>query len=158
MEDIPMHTKIRWSYLTIALLCNSLSNPVLAEGDLTRQDPITIPIFLGDDKNSLRFYPSRLTLETGKLYRLLITNPSPSKHYFSSYALSHKVHTRKVQVLQANKQAAVEVKGVIREIEVYPGQTAEWWFVPVQTGTLTDLHCSIKGHREAGMVGQITIR
>jgi uncharacterized cupredoxin-like copper-binding protein len=55
-----------------------------------------------------------------------------------------------------------EFKGAIREIEVYPGQTAEWWFVPVAAGRITDLQCGIKGadgktHAEHGMVGEIVI-
>ncbi len=51
-----------------------------------------------------------------------------------------------------------EIKGSIREIEVYPQGTAEWWFVPVKAGTFNDLKCTIAGHAEAGMVGTVTIR
>ena len=56
-----------------------------------------------------------------------------------------------------------EIKGAIREIEVYPGGTAEWWFVPVATGKLDDLQCNIKDkdgqtHAEKGMIGMITIK
>jgi uncharacterized cupredoxin-like copper-binding protein len=50
------------------------------------------------------------------------------------------------------------MKGAIREIEVYPKGTAEWWFVPVKTGKLTDLICTIPGHAEAGMKGTIEIK
>ena len=55
-----------------------------------------------------------------------------------------------------------EFKGAIREIEVYPGHSAEWWFVPVAAGRVTDLQCGIKGtdgrtHAEHGMTGEIVI-
>jgi len=55
-----------------------------------------------------------------------------------------------------------EFKGAIREIEVYPGFSAEWWFVPVATGRVTDLQCGIRGkdgktHADHGMVGEIVI-
>jgi hypothetical protein len=55
-----------------------------------------------------------------------------------------------------------EFKGAIREIEVYPGQTAEWWFVPVAAGRVTDLRCGIvdkegKSHADHGMVGEIVV-
>ena len=54
-----------------------------------------------------------------------------------------------------------EFKGAIREIEVYPGHAAEWWFVPVAAGRVTDLRCGIvkdgKTHAELGMVGEIVI-
>ena len=45
----------------------------------------------------------------------------------------------------ARPTTLAEFKGAIREIEVYPGQTAEWWFVPVATGRVTDLRCGIVG-------------
>ena len=55
-----------------------------------------------------------------------------------------------------------EIKGSIREIEVYPGFSAEWWFVPVAAGTFTDLRCEIRAadgrtHAEHGMRGTIII-
>jgi len=91
----------------------------------------------------------------------VLTNPSSTKHYFSSPKFASKVYTRKVQVLNDGSRIA-EIKGHIREIEVFPGGTAEWWFVPVSTGTLTDLHCAVKDkdgrtHAEHGMVGTIVI-
>lgn len=54
-----------------------------------------------------------------------------------------------------------EIKGAIREIEVYPGGTTEWWFVPVATGT-TEYTCSIKykdekNHTDKGMKGTVKI-
>ncbi|MES2752291.1 MAG: hypothetical protein V4661_13050 [Pseudomonadota bacterium] len=49
-----------------------------------------------------------------------------------------------------------------REVEVYPGQSAEWWFVPVAAGRVTDLRCGItagdgKTHADHGMTGEIVI-
>jgi uncharacterized cupredoxin-like copper-binding protein len=109
--------------------------------------------------------PNRLTFETGKLYKLVLTNPSKDPHYFTSHAFTQLIYTRKVQVVQQRQGKAVtlaEFKGAIREIEVYPGQTAEWWFVPVATGRVTDLRCGIvgqdgKSHADHGMVGEIVI-
>ena len=112
-----------------------------------------------------KFYPETLTFETGKLYRLVIHNPSNSKHYFTSLGLSSRVFTRKVQIMDdigVDRKQIAEVKGAIREIEVYPGGTTEWWFVPISTGTMTDLSCSIKEqdgetHAHKGMKGTIVI-
>lgn len=131
--------------------------PLSAIADLTRQEPVTITVHLGDAKDQLRFEPETLRFETGKLYRLIITNPSPSKHYFSSAGLAGSVYTRKVQIDHPNGMTMVEVKGVVREIEVYPGYSTQWWFVPVKAGTWDDLRCTIPGHGAAGMVGQIII-
>ena len=56
-----------------------------------------------------------------------------------------------------------EVKGNISEIEVFPNNEVEWWFVPIKTGEFDDLICSVKDlqtnkkHSEMGMVGKIII-
>ena len=129
-----------------------------ATGDMSAQNPIEVKVQLGDSKNSLRFFPSDLTFETGKLYKLVLQNASGMKHYFSSEGLSRSVFTRKAQVLGNDGKPVAEIKGTIREIGVYPGGTAEWWFVPIKTGTHNDLECTIKGHVGGGMVGTITIK
>lgn len=135
--------------------------PAFAAGDMTRQQPIEVRVSLGTPGGMRKFVPSELRFETGKLYKLVLVNPSKVKHYFTSPGLAAKVYTRKVQVVDA-KGTVAEIKGSIREIEVYPGGTAEWWFVPVAIGALDDLHCHIKDkdgqtHAEKGMVGTITI-
>ncbi|MEH6576811.1 MAG: hypothetical protein V7731_06995 [Amphritea sp.] len=141
--------------IAISLMANG---NLLAVGDMTGQDPIELRVQLGDSSNALLFTPPDLEFETGKLYKLVLHNPSNTKHYFSSEGLSRSVFTRKAQILGAAGKTIAEVKGMIREIEVYPGGTAEWWFVPVKTATLNDLKCTIKGHAEAGMVGTINIK
>ncbi len=136
-----------------------------AGGNLAKQQPIEVRLDLGKDGlDKHRYYPDKLVFETGKLYKLVIHNPSNSKHYFTSLGLAGKVYTRKVQVrddLGAGAKAIGEIKGAIREIEVYPGGTAEWFFVPVATGAV-EMGCGIKDkdgktHAENGMHGTITI-
>lgn len=129
-----------------------------AKGDMSQQKPINIRVFLGDKSNPYQFIPAQLQFETGRLYRLKLTNQSKQKHYFTSNAFAASIYTRKVQVIDEMGATLAEVKGVIQTMEVYPGQTAEWWFVPVKTGTFTDLHCQINGHAKAGMVGKIIIK
>ena len=36
------------------------------------------------------------------------------------------------------------MKGNISEIEVFPNNVVEWWFVPIKTGEFDDLKCSVK--------------
>ena len=137
-----------------------------AGGDLSKQKPITVRIDLGKDGvEKHRYHPDKLTFETGKLYKLVIHNPSNSKHYFTSYGFASKVWTRKVQVMDdlgVGAKAIAEIKGGIREIEVLPGGTTEWWLVPISTGVITDVQCQIKDkdgqtHAAKGMKGVITI-
>ena len=140
------------------------STVALAAGDLSRQEPIEVTVELGKPGQHA-FTPSKLRFETGKLYKLVLRNPSSDPHYFTSHAFTQLIYTRKVQVVQTRDGKTVplaEFKGAIREIEVYPGQTAEWWFVPVAAGRVTDLRCGIvgadgKSHADHGMVGEIVI-
>ncbi len=152
--------------IAIAFTALFLAPWLHAAGNLAKQDPIEIRIDLGKDGvDDHQFYPDHLKVETGKLYKLVVHNPSDSKHYFSSPGFAAKIYTRKVQVMddlgEGAKQIA-EIKGAISEIEVYPGGTSEWWFVPVATGT-EKLYCHIKDqdgktHEEMGMEGLITIK
>jgi uncharacterized cupredoxin-like copper-binding protein len=135
-----------------------------AAGDLSRQQPIEVTVDLGTPGQHV-FVPNQLKFETGKLYKLILRNPSSDPHYFTSHNFSQMVWTRKVQVVQprdGKPTTLAEFKGAIREIEVYPGYAAEWWFVPVQAGRTADLRCGITGkdgksHADLGMVGEIVI-
>jgi uncharacterized cupredoxin-like copper-binding protein len=149
---------------TAAALLLAATTTAHAAGDLSRQQPIEITVELGKPGQHA-FVPNKLRFETGKLYKLILRNPSSDPHYFTSHAFTQLIYTRKVQVVQnrdGKTTTLAEFKGAIREIEVYPGQTAEWWFVPVAAGRATDLRCGIvgadgKSHSDHGMVGEIVI-
>jgi uncharacterized cupredoxin-like copper-binding protein len=151
------------SLSVLAMIC-AAPTATLAAGNLAGQEPIVVTVELGRPGEHV-FAPNKLRFETGKLYKLVLKNPSNDPHYFTSHAFSQMIFTRKVQVTQARDDKTVplaEFKGAIREIEVYPGQSAEWWFVPVATGRATDLRCGITGsngktHADHGMVGEIVI-
>lgn len=150
---------------SIASVALFLTPFAFAGGNLAKQKVIEVRLDLGrDGVGTHRYYPHTLTFETGKLYKLVIHNPSINKHYFTSLGLAGKIYTRKVQVMDGLGKGAKtigEIKGAIREVEVYPGGTTEWWFVPVATGTV-NMRCGIKDkdgktHAEKGMYGEITI-
>ncbi len=145
-------------------LAAMLSGGALAAGNLAGQAPIEVTIDLGKPGQHV-FEPRQLKFETGKLYKLILRNASNDPHYFTSHGFTQLIFTRKVQVTQSRDGKTVplaEFKGAIREVEVYPGQSAEWWFVPVATGRVTDLRCGIvgsdgKSHADHGMTGEIVI-
>ncbi len=147
-----------------AVVAGGIAGAALAAGNLAGQEPITVTVELGRPGKHV-FVPDRLKFETGKLYKLVLKNTSSDPHYFTSDGFSPLIYTRKVQVVQTRDgktTTLAEFKGTIREVEVYPGHTAEWWFVPVATGRLTDLRCGIKDkggktHAELGMIGEIVI-
>ena len=149
--------------LTIILSTIFLEKETSAKGDLTRLSPVEVEVFLKGKKGKLHYFePSVLKFETGKLYKLEIKNISDSKHYFTSANFVNSIFTRKVQVLKDKKKVA-EIKGYIKEVEVFPKNTVEWWFIPLKTGTFKDLFCKVfdkktkKTHKEMGMVGTIII-
>ncbi len=110
----------------------------------------TVTLHLGTSAGNLRFEPDQLQFTAGQRYRLVLDNPSPEKHYFTAKDFADGLWTQKVQA------GGVEVKGAIHELELKPGAIAEWVFVPERPGTY-ELHCSIAGHAEAGMVGQLVV-
>src|SRR5262245_25003795 len=141
----------------------ALPTALWSAGDLSRQQPVEVTVDLGKPGEHV-FVPREIKFETGKLYKLILRNPSDDPHYFTSDAFSGMVFTRKVQVTQQREGKTItlaEFKGAIREIEVYPGHAAEWWFVPIAAGRVKDLRCGItkdgKTHAELGMVGEIVI-
>ena len=135
-----------------------LALPAYAGGDLSRADPVEVVIEMGQqDAKHMFFKPNHIDLETGKAYKLVFKNVDKIKHEFAAPEFVTKVFTRKVEVLGADGEMIAEVKGAINEVEVGPGGTVEWFIVPIQTGTDIPTECAIEGHKEAGMVGSITI-
>ena len=144
----------------LTLFTASKSN---GKGDLTRQKPISIEVLLKGSSGEFHYYePSLLKFETGKLYKLKLINLSDSKHYFTSKKFADSIFTRKIQVNKDFEKIA-EIKGKISEIEIFPNNTLEWWFVPIKTGVFDDLNCKVidktidKSHAEMGMRGKIII-
>ncbi|MDB5383210.1 MAG: hypothetical protein JWO26_2842 [Rhodospirillales bacterium] len=155
---------LRRALAAAALL--TLPNIARAAGDLSRQAPDVVAVELGRPDGNHAFEPNRPRFETGRLYNLVLRSVSRDPHYFTSDEFAARIFTRKVQVTQRQPDGRdvtlAEFKGVIREVEVYPGHAAEWWFVPVATGRITDLRCGIvaadrRTHAEHGMGGEIII-
>lgn len=119
-------------------------------GDILRQTPVEIRVSLGNTANELKFFPDTLQFTAGKRYKLSLTNPSNSKHYFTAKDFADGIWSQKVEA------GNVEIKGAISELELKPGAMAEWVFIPIKSGTY-ELHCSIPGHAEAGMVGRLGV-
>jgi uncharacterized cupredoxin-like copper-binding protein len=148
-------------FLAIFLICSLVIGDNLAIAaplktaaiavDFTKQPAIEIKVSLSNSDNKLEFFPDRFTFESGKRYKLLLSNPSNTKHYFTSKDFASAVWTQ--NVVAGN----VEIKGNILELELRPNTTAAWTFIPIKSGTY-ELHCAIAGHADAGMRGMITIQ
>jgi uncharacterized cupredoxin-like copper-binding protein len=112
--------------------------------------PTEIKISLGNTANELKFFPDRVQLVAGKKYKLLLSNSSPQKHYFTAREFASSSWTQKVDA------GNIEIKGAIQELELRPSTNAVWVLVPMKPGSYK-LRCTIPGHTEAGMTGTITV-
>lgn len=156
--------KKNFFFLIFFLFFSNSKSEIKNLGDLTKQIPIEKTILMRGENGKVHYFePNSLTLYTGNLYVLSIQNISDSKHYFTSTNFSKSIFTRKIQI-KNRKKKLFEIKGNISEVEIFPGQSLEWWFVPVKTGVFDDLHCSVKDkisnkrHRDMGMIGKIIIK
>lgn len=121
-----------------------------ATTSLSQQPATELQVTLGDATGELKFFPDSLNLAPNKRYKLVLTNPSTVKHYFTAKDFADAIWTQKVDA------GNVEIKGAIHELELRPGSKAEWVFVTLKPGDY-NLRCTIPGHTEAGMVGKIKI-
>jgi uncharacterized cupredoxin-like copper-binding protein len=147
--------------IVLSMSALALAFPALAEGDLSRAEPIELVVEMGATDAAdkpMYFKPNHLELETGKAYKIVLKNLDEVKHEFASPGLMERSFTRKVEITDEAGGLVAEIKGSISEIEVGPGKEVEWFIVPVQTGEDLAMECLIPGHAEAGMVGTITVK
>ena len=142
--------RLIWQSLVLSLVAIVVNSLLWMPTSLANSQVKEIKVSLGNSNGELKFFPSNLQLEAKQPYKLLLDNPSPEKHYFTSKDFADASWTRKVQA------GKVEVKGAIHELELKPGAEAEWVITPMKAGTY-ELHCSIKGHASAGMIGEIVV-
>ncbi|MGF1603656.1 MAG: plastocyanin/azurin family copper-binding protein [Thermosynechococcaceae cyanobacterium] len=129
------------------MLCGP--QPTLAS-NLAKQNPISVNVSLSNEAGELKFFPDQLKFQSGKRYKLILTNTSPQKHYFTAKDFADAIWSQKVDA------GNVEIKGAIHELELRPNTEAEWVFVPIKSGSYR-LRCTIPGHTEAGMVGTLEV-
>lgn len=135
-------------WLAIGMIAPAWAAPATP---LSQQPPIEVAVELGTAAGELRFVPNHLEFEAGKRYKLHLSNNSPMKHYFTAKDFADGIWSQKVDA------GNVEVKGAIHELELRPNTVADWVFVPVRSGRYT-LRCTVPGHTEAGMTGELVIR
>ena len=121
-----------------------------ADGDLSRENVQTVVLEMGTNTGGMYFKPNHLELKTGQAYKL--------KHEVDAGEFIEKIYTRKVEVKNKQGGLVAEIKGSIREIEIGPMAEVEWYVVPVQPGKNMEMICALKGHKEAGMHGTITVK
>lgn len=143
--------------LAVLAVLSVWSVRVVAEEPPHGPDAIDVNVTVGTPDGKYRFTPNQLTFERGKYYRLILHNPSPEAHYFSSDAFATHVFTRKVDVMGTDGKLIAEVHGAVNDLQLEPGATAAWYFYPMTKGNGLPLVCHREGHEEKGMTGTIDI-
>jgi uncharacterized cupredoxin-like copper-binding protein len=149
-NSIKMRHLLAIAILLYFLIATTASTEAAEIQTILKQPVIETTVNLSNSANELKFEPNHLEFQAGKRYKLLLTNPSTQKHYFTAKDFADSIWTQKVEA------GNVEIKGAIRELELKPKAEAEWFFVPLKPGTYS-LRCPIPGHTEAGMIGEIAI-
>ena len=144
-------------YMTASLLAAAVAWPVFAEGDLSRANVIEVAMELGQNETGMFISPNSYVFETGQAYNLVITNTDEFKHELALNEMVERIFTRKIEISDSEGNLVAEIEGSIYEVEVGPGQTVQWFFVPVQTMETIEITCELPGHYESGMMATATI-
>ncbi len=142
--------------LCLLVLLSVPFNIVAAEKRGGPPESITVNVTAGTAEGELKFVPDKLRFERGKYYKLVISNPSSTDHYFSSEGMGTHVYTRKIEVTGTDGKTLAEIHGDIYDLEIKAGTTLAWYFYPMTNGKLK-LYCHKEDHEAHGMVGEIEI-
>jgi uncharacterized cupredoxin-like copper-binding protein len=144
---------------TSTMLTLIAAMPAVADGDLSRANVIDVVIEMGSNADGMYLKPDNLEFVTGQAYKLVLVNVDEIKHELALNEMGERIFTRKVEIADDDGNLVAEIKGSIREVEVGPGKTVEWFIVPVQTtDEPVEITCEIEGHLEAGMRASVMIK
>lgn len=136
----------------VAIMALAHAIPVQAEGDLSRAHVIDVTIEMGSNDDGMYLKPNHFEFKTGQAYKLILVNVDEIKHEIALNEMGEKIFTRKVEIQDDAGELVAEIKGTIREVEVGPHQTVEWFIVPVQTtDEPVEITCELAGHYDSGM-------
>lgn len=137
---------------TAAIMALGQAIPAQAQGDLSRANVIDVTIEMGSNDDGMYLKPDHFEFETGQAYKLVLVNVDEIKHEIALNEMGERIFNRKVEIKDDAGELVAEIKGSIREVEVGPKQTVEWFIVPVQTtGGPVEITCELPGHYESGM-------
>ncbi len=107
---------------------------------LTGQEPIQVVLQFGTETKNFALTPKTLRFEKGKLYNLVIVNPSKTAHFVSAHEFG----------------VAIDSISLMHGVALKQDDRQGWYFVADQTGVY-DIKCGHRAHAEAGMVGKINV-
>lgn len=120
-----------------------------SDKDATTNKDLVITIV---ELKEFEFVPKDVAFKVWRPTKLILKNTGSTKHYFVSEGFFASIWVRKVQT----DAGEVKLNG-LTALEVFPGKEMEIYFTPLKIGKY-DLRCTIKGHKEKGMIGAIEIK
>jgi uncharacterized cupredoxin-like copper-binding protein len=124
-----------------------LQNPMDFNGAVDWTLAKTVKIELGE----MFFAPKNVELQAGIPYVLELANTGVAEHEFTAATFFRSSSIRKI----SSNNGEVRVP-FFTGIKVLPGKTVKVYAIPVVPGPF-EMLCNIKGHRELGMEGRITV-
>ena len=101
--------------------------------------------------SSMAYGTTELTLEEGKAYRLVLVNQDSVEHDFSVTKIPVDMHQEGHRAGHSSGGSDPELHG-----HADPGQREAVAFTPTEAGTY-EFSCTVLGHKEAGMTGQLVV-
>lgn len=98
---------------------------------------------------SMSYASKEIALEKGKPVKLVLVNKDTVEHDFSIDKIPGQVKGAHAHAGHSASKAAVH-------LHAGPGQTETVTFTPIESGTYT-FYCTVSGHREGGMEGQLIV-
>lgn len=150
--------------LAAALGC-ALAFAGLQAAQAADEESTEVIVQLGMPGGALTIKPKEITLEQGKLYTLVLENPSGLAHRLAMGSFASSAQTRDIAVErgEAKGEWTVSWKGhkridrfQVHEIDIGPDGVAQWAFVPNEVGTFR-IECLTPEHAEAGMTADLTV-
>jgi len=121
--------------------------------------PLGETIEVNLDLAEYKFIPNHLEFELGKSYNLKIRNIGKVRHEIGAPVLAVSVLTLGVEVINKDGNTIVTFRGKPAGIELMPGQTVHWRFIPIKAQPKAkQMTCDEPKHLQHGMLGTFIIR
>lgn len=102
--------------------------------------------------NAMAFGSRELTLEQGKTYRLVFNNSDAVEHDFAIDKIPVKIVTEGHEAGHGSSPKKADL-----HVHSDAGKKESVEFTPTEAGTYT-FYCTVAGHKDAGMVGQLVVK
>ncbi|HET7087290.1 MAG TPA: cupredoxin domain-containing protein [Anaerolineae bacterium] len=135
--------------VSLALALAACGGTAPATSDTMSEEPQEVTMTMQEFK----FDPTEISARVGRPVKVTLVNKGTLLHDFSSM-------DAKVEVVSMQEGAAHDMGGMESQMTMHmavdASTTETLEFKPTEAGTY-EFYCSVEGHKEAGMVGQLIV-